>query len=313
MNKSNLKVLSLCILAAGLVSAPIWAENAPAPAPKAVEVVAPAPAENKVVAEVNGVKLTEMDVETLVDKLSPQLQGRFATPEGKKEIIDHMINELLMEQAALKKGLDKDPKVAALLNSARRQILVENLTANEIVKTEVKDEQAKKWYSDNIADLMQPEKVRASHILLKDEETAKKVLAKAKVKGADFAKLAQQYSEDPSVKENNGDLGFFTKDRMVAEFSKAAFALAPGEISDVVATQYGFHIIKLEEKQPAGAIPFDDIKPQIVNKLKFDNFIKPLRDAAKIQIIEEKPAVVTPVEKPAAPAVEVKPAEPAKK
>jgi len=313
MNKSNLKVLSLCILAAGLVSAPIWAENAPAPAPKAVEVVAPAPAENKVVAEVNGVKLTEMDVETLVDKLSPQLQGRFATPEGKKEIIDHMINELLMEQAALKKGLDKDPKVAALLNSARRQILVENLTANEIVKTEVKDEQAKKWYSDNIADLMQPEKVRASHILLKDEETAKKVLAKAKVKGADFAKLAQQYSEDPSVKENNGDLGFFTKDRMVAEFSKAAFALAPGEISDVVATQYGFHIIKLEEKQPAGAIPFDDIKPQIVNKLRFDNFIKPLRDAAKIQIIEEKPAVVTPVEKPAAPAVEVKPAEPAKK
>jgi len=313
MNKSNLKVLSLCILAAGLVSAPIWAEEAPAPAPKAVEVVAPAPAENKVVAEVNGVKLTEMDVETLVDKLSPQLQGRFATPEGKKEIIDHMINELLMEQAALKKGLDKDPKVAALLNSARRQILVENLTANEIVKTEVKDEQAKKWYSDNIADLMQPEKVRASHILLKDEETAKKVLAKAKVKGADFAKLAQQYSEDPSVKENNGDLGFFTKDRMVAEFSKAAFALAPGEISDVVATQYGFHIIKLEEKQPAGAIPFDDIKPQIVNKLRFDNFIKPLRDAAKIQIIEEKPAVVTPVEKPAAPAVEVKPAEPAKK
>lgn len=313
MNKSNLKVLSLCILAAGLVSAPIWAEEAPAPAPKAVEVVAPAPAENKVVAEVNGVKLTEMDIETLVDKLSPQLQGRFATPEGKKEIIDHMINELLMEQAALKKGLDKDPKVAALLNSARRQILVENLTANEIVKTEVKDEQAKKWYSDNIADLMQPEKVRASHILLKDEETAKKVLAKAKVKGADFAKLAQQYSEDPSVKENNGDLGFFTKDRMVAEFSKTAFALAPGEISDVVATQYGFHIIKLEEKQPAGAIPFDDIKPQIVNKLKFDNFIKPLRDAAKIQIIEEKPAVVAPVEKPAAPAVEVKPAEPAKK
>ncbi len=313
MNKSNLKVLSLCILAAGLVSAPIWAEEAPAPAPKTVEVVAPAPAENKVVADVNGVKLTEMDVETLVDKLSPQLQGRFATPEGKKEIIDHMINELLMEQAALKKGLDKDPKVAAQLNSARRQILVENLTANEIVKTEVKDEQAKKWYSDNIADLMQPEKVRASHILLKDEETAKKVLAKAKVKGADFAKLAQQYSEDPSVKENNGDLGFFTKDRMVAEFSKVAFALAPGEISDVVATQYGFHIIKLEEKQPAGAIPFDDIKPQIVNKLKFDNFIKPLRDAAKIQIIEEKPAVVTPVEKPAAPAVEVKPAEPAKK
>jgi len=313
MNKSNLKVLSLCILAAGLVSAPIWAENAPALAPKAVEGVAPAPAENKVVAEVNGVKLTEMDIETLVDKLSPQLQGRFATPEGKKEIIDHMINELLMEQAALKKGLDKDPKVAALLNSARRQILVENLTANEIVKTEVKDEQAKKWYSDNIADLMQPEKVRASHILLKDEETAKKVLAKAKVKGADFAKLAQQYSEDPSVKENNGDLGFFTKDRMVAEFSKAAFALAPGEISDVVATQYGFHIIKLEEKQPAGAIPFDDIKPQIVNKLRFDNFIKPLRDAAKIQIVEEKPAVVAPVEKPVAPAVEVKPAEPAKK
>ncbi len=130
-------------------------------------------------------------------------------------------------------------------------------------------------YNDNLSQYQTPEQIRASHILLntagKEEATVRKqaddLLQQVKA-GADFAALATKFSEDEGSKVNGGDLDYFSRGRMVPEFEDAAFALAPGQTSDVVKTQYGFHIIKVVDKKPAVTRPFDEVRPQIEDQLK---------------------------------------------
>lgn len=131
-----------------------------------------------------------------------------------------------------------------------------------------------RYYNDNIQLYQTPEQIRASHILLntggKDVAAVRKqmedILAQAK-QGADFAQLAMKYSEDPGSKENGGDLDYFSRGRMVPEFEMAAFALEPGQISDIVQTQYGFHIIKLVDKRPGSTRTLDEVRAQIQEQL----------------------------------------------
>jgi len=164
----------------------------------------------------------------------------------------------------------------------------------------VSDDDAKKFYESNTEEFKNPEQVKASHILFmvdKDdsEETvkakeaaAKKAAASAK-KGGDFSKLAKELSEEPGAKESGGDLGFFSKDRMVPEFAEAAFNQKPGEVGNPVRTQFGWHVIKVTEKKPAGTVPFEEVKEQIAAYLKstkqreaIQGILKNLKDSAKI-------------------------------
>jgi peptidyl-prolyl cis-trans isomerase D len=132
-----------------------------------------------------------------------------------------------------------------------------------------------RYYNDNIAQYQTPEQIRASHILLntagKDEAAVRKqaedVLQKIKA-GADFAALAKQYSDDTGSKANGGDLDYFGRGRMVPEFETAAFTLMPGQVSDIVKSQFGFHIIKVTDKKPAVTRTFDEVRPQIEDLLK---------------------------------------------
>jgi peptidyl-prolyl cis-trans isomerase C len=242
----------------------------------------------KPIAVVNGITITQGQMEATLAKLNPQTRTRVASPEGKKDFIDYLVNQVLLEQVALKKGLDKDPEVASEIAVSQRQLLFTVMMEKEIQNTTVSDEQIKKWYSENLSDLMQPETVRARHILVKDEKTAKKVQGLLKKKDAKFEELAAEYSIEPGAKESGGDLNYFAKGQMVPEFEKVAFSLKVGEISDIVKTQFGYHIIKLEDKKAAGPIPLETIKEQVTRKLKFDNYIAPLKKDAKIEIIEEK-------------------------
>jgi len=242
----------------------------------------------KPIAVVNGYTITQGQMEATLAKLNPQTRARVASPEGKKDFVDYLVNQVLLEQAALKKGLDKDPEIASELAISQRQLLFTVMMEKEIQNTPVTDEQLKKWYSENLADLMQPETVKARHILVKDEKTAKKVQGLLKKKDAKFEDLAAEYSIEPGAKESGGDLGYFAKGQMVPEFEKVAFAMKAGEISDIVKTQFGFHIIKVEDKKAAGPIPLEQIKEQVSRKLKFDNYITPLKKDAKIEVIEEK-------------------------
>jgi len=141
----------------------------------------------------------------------------------------------------------------------------------------VSEADVKRYYEDNLDQFSTPEQIRASHILFKTEgkdeaavrKLAEEVLQKAR-NGDDFAALAKQYSEDEGSAQNGGDLGFFGKGAMVPEFEQAAFALQPGQISDLIKTQYGFHIIKVTETKPAVTQPLDQVKAQIEQQLKLE-------------------------------------------
>ncbi|MGH6692081.1 MAG: peptidylprolyl isomerase, partial [Gammaproteobacteria bacterium] len=142
-------------------------------------------------------------------------------------------------------------------------------------KTTVTPNDVETYYNDNIQEFQSPEQIRASHILLntggKDEpavlKQAQGLLQQVK-SGADFAELAEKFSEDEGSKANGGDLDYFGRGRMVPEFETAAFALESGQVSDIVKTQYGFHIIKVVDKKPAVTQTFDEVRPQIEDQLK---------------------------------------------
>lgn len=166
-------------------------------------------------------------------------------------------------------------------------------------KVTVTPQEIERYYNDNIQQFQTPEQVRASHILLKtegkDDATVKKqaedVLQMAKAPGADFAALARKYSEDDGSKDKGGDLDYFTRGRMVPEFEQAAFAMQPGQISDLVKSQYGYHIIKVTDKKPAVTRPFDEVKAQIQDQLLAQKADEQVADLArKLQDEIKKPA-----------------------
>ncbi len=163
---------------------------------------------------------------------------------------------------------------------------------------EIPDAEVEAFYQQNIAQYTTPAQVRASHILLqidgKDENTvraaAEDVLKQVRAPGADFAALAKQYSEDESNKDRGGDLDYFPRGRMVAEFENAAFAMKPGDVSDLVKTQFGFHIIKVVDSQPEVVRPLAEARPEIVDQLRWQRAQQQAEDAAKTLASEAKSA-----------------------
>src|SRR6202034_2185833 len=144
---------------------------------------------------------------------------------------------------------------------ARNKVLMEAELQKAAEKAET-DEALHKVYDEAIKERPPEEEVRARHILVATEEEAKAIEAQLK-QGADFATLAKEKSKDPSAADNGGDVGYFTKDQMVAEFSDAAFKLDKGQISDPVHTKFGWHIIKIEDKRIRPTPTFDEIKPRL--------------------------------------------------
>ena len=155
-------------------------------------------------------------------------------------------------------------------------------------KAATTDEAMKKVYEDASKQITGEQEVHARHILVETEDEAKAVKAELD-KGADFAELAKKKSKDPGASDG-GDLGFFTKDQMVPEFSAVAFALEPGKISDPVKSQFGWHIIKVEEKRNRKAPDFDQVKAQIetyVTRKAQADYVAKLREGAKIERMDQ--------------------------
>jgi peptidyl-prolyl cis-trans isomerase C len=194
--------------------------------------------------------------------------------------------------------------VQGIRDEARDGISVDKLVESEIgTKVTVKPEAIADFYQKNPDKFQQGPRVRASHILIavpENADAAAKTAAKTKAEGLlkdikggkDFAALAKENSADPGSAQQGGDLGFFEPGQMVPQFDKVAFALKPGELSDVVETQYGFHIIKVVEKQGARVVPLEEVKPQIEQYLGQQNrqqetqaFVTALKARAKIEIL----------------------------
>jgi len=249
--------------------------------------------DGKVLAEVNGKKITTADFKQEIDRLPPYLKPMVQSAEGKKELLDSMIvREIILAQAK-KDGVDKSKEVADRLDDLRKRLIVETYLKKKVEQdAKVSDEEMKKFYDQNLDKFKSGEQVRASHILVKTEPEAQDVMSQLK-KGASFEELAKKYSKDSSAAKG-GDLGWFSKGAMVPEFDKAVFGLKEGQLSGIVKTQFGFHIIKLTGKRPAGVRPFDEAKEQIKANLLpakqqevFQKMKEDLKKDAKISIKED--------------------------
>ena len=262
---------------------------------------------NPVLAKVNGAEIRASDVALAEEELGPSLAQM--DPATKKEnVLSFLIDmKIVSKEAEDKKIADRDD-FKTRLAFARNRLLMDNLLAVE-GKAATTDENMKKVYEDAAKQIAGEQEVHARHILVETEDQAKKIADDLK-KGADFAELAKKESKDPGASDG-GDLGFFTKDQMVPEFSTAAFALEPGKISDPVKTQFGWHIIKVEEKRTRKAPDFEQVKPQIetyvVRKAQAD-YVAKLRTAAKVERLDKpedaaaKPDAAKPADSKMAPA-----------
>jgi peptidyl-prolyl cis-trans isomerase C len=200
--------------------------------------------------------------------------------------------------------VERKMTVEKMRDEARDDMVISKLIETEIAaKTAVKPEQVQEFYDKNPDQFKQQERVRASHILIsvpQGADAAAKTQAKTKAEqvlkdvkaGKDFAALAKEHSQDPGSAVQGGDLGFFQQGQMVGPFNDVAFALAPGAVSDLVETQFGFHIIKVAEKQAGRTIPLAEVRPQVEQFLENRNreeqteaFVTSLRTKGKVEIL----------------------------
>src|SRR3954464_5224897 len=262
---------------------------------------------NPVLAKVNGAEIRASDVALAEEELGASLAQM--DPAAKKEnVLSFLIDMKIVSKEAEDKKIAERDDFKTRLAFARNRLLMDNLLAAE-GKAATTDENMKKVYEDAAKQINGEQEVHARHILVETEEQAKKIQDELK-KGADFAELAKKESKDPGASDG-GDLGFFTKDQMVPEFSTVAFTLEPGKISDPVKTQFGWHVIKVEEKRTRKAPDFEQVKPQIetyvVRKAQAD-YVAKLRTAAKVERLDKpedaaaKPDAAKPADSKMAPA-----------
>ncbi|MCX7918306.1 MAG: peptidylprolyl isomerase [bacterium] len=271
-------------------------------------VTAGEPAAKEIVAEVNGKKITVSEFNAQLERIAGNEPTQADNPMLKQKLLDGMVKEALIMQEAEKLGVEKDPEVQKSLEQAKQQILVRAVVEKEVIDKvkSVDEKELKSFYEENKAQFQTGEKVRARHILVKTKAEADQIKVQLD-KGADFAKLAKEKSLDTGTKENGGDLGFFGKGEMVPEFENAAFSLSTGKISPPVKSQFGYHIIKVEEKKPSAPLSFEEAKPYIERRLinqkqreRLELWLAELEKSAKITTYPERIGLVgTGAPKPA--------------
>lgn len=216
----------------------------------------------------------------VVDQILAQQNVTLAqlTEEQKRQLIDQLVTSKLLAQHAIKQGVEKKAEYQQLLAHTKEAVAAEVFVKEIIDGIKVSDSEAKKFYDQNKAQMEQPAQVHARHILVETEDEGKAIIKelnakKASAREAAFEAIAKEKSTDLGSGARGGDLGFFPKDRMVKEFSDAAFALKKGELSKApVKSVHGYHIIYVVDKKAAGAVPFDTVKEQIKNSIKRDKF-----------------------------------------
>lgn len=272
--------------------APTPAANTPAAASPAAQSAAPAavPGADAVVASVNGKPITQGDLAIAADDPALSLPG-VDEAQKKSLLVDYMVDLRVGAQAAEAAKVGDTPEFKRKLAYFRDKLLLDDYLEQE-AKRAVTPEAEHAIY-DQTVKLMKPEEeVHARHILVDNEAEAKKIAARIKG-GEDFAKVAAEASKDPGSKAEGGDLGWFTKERMVPDFANAAFAMKPGQVSDPIKTQFGWHVIKVEEKRTKPQPTFDELKEQIdqhlIRKAQQDMILK-LRSEAKINRADAPPA-----------------------
>src|SRR5271169_6225552 len=258
-----------------------------------------------VVARANGVDIRQSDLALAEEEVGPNMPQM--GPDQKRDyLITYLADVIVLAQAAEQQKLADRDDVKHRLQFERSKVLMETLL-QDAGTTAMTDDAMHKVYDDAVKQMANEQEVHARHILVATEDEAKAIEDQLK-KGADFATLAKEKSKDPGAAEG-GDLGYFTKDQMVPEFAEVAFKMYPGQLSNPVKTQFGWHIIKVEDRRQRPVPEFDKIKEQIdaylVRKAQSD-YVGELRSAANIERLDQPPPA-------AADPSALNPAAPAKK
>jgi peptidyl-prolyl cis-trans isomerase C len=243
-----------------------------------------AAAPDTVVARVNGVDITQQDLDFAASEVGPRL-GTIRPADRRRVLLQYLIENDLLAEAGRKENLDKTDTFPARVKYHTQRALRDAFYDASITGA-VSEADAKKIYDEKVATMQPEEEVHARHILVATEAEAEEIEKRLK-NGEDFAKLANEVSQDTNA--NGGDLGFFTRGQMLKPFEDAAFALKVGEISKPVKTQFGWHIIKVEERRKQPPPTFDEVKDAITAQLvqqKAQEVVTGLRDSAKIEIID---------------------------
>ena len=267
--------------------------------------VAKAQDSDPLIARVNGVEIHQSDLALAEDEVGASMPQM--APDQKREyLITYLTDVVILAQAADKQKIGDRDDVKRHLAFERNKVLMEALL-QDTGKAALTDDAMHKVYDEAVKQMPPEEEVHARHILVPTEAEAKDIEDQLK-KGADFATLAKEKSKDPGAADG-GDLGYFTKDQMVPEFSDAAFKLDKGQISDPVHTQFGWHIIKVEDKRTKPTPTFDQVRSQIESFVAHKaqaEMVENLRKSATIERLDQPPAA-------AADPSTLNPAAPAKK
>lgn len=256
-----------------------------------------------VVARVNGKDITAAEVQMATDVFGEQLAQ---VPEAQRRsmVVGALVDMHVMADAAKAAGTADSPKYKARMAFLEAQAL-RNTYVEDDLQGKISDADIKARYEKDIASYVPPEEVHARHILVKTEDEANAIL-KQLADGGNFEAIAKEKSEDPGSKANGGDLGFFAKGQMVPEFEAEAFTLKAGETSTkAIKSQFGYHIIKVEERRTQPVPTIDQVREQVIQMVQRDKYqeaLAKMRGEAKIEILDPTAAPADPAAAPATPA-----------
>lgn len=248
----------------------------------------------KILATVDKDKITMEEFNKELDKIPMNMKMMVASESGKKSYLDRLIMKKLLLREADKAKIAEDKEFQQRLADIKEQLIVESLIKKKLFEdARLSDEEIKKFYDANKEKYKKESEINTRHILVKTEEEAKQIREKLQ-SGEDFVNLAKQYSIDPNAKSTGGELGFHPKGTILPEYEEAAFKLTKvGQISPIVKTQFGYHIIRLEGTKPPSYVGFEEVKEMIKQQLLqekqkelFEKYIDGLKKNAKITINE---------------------------
>lgn len=226
--------------------------------------------ENKVLATVNGIEITDAILDSTIASLAPERRSYFESEYGRKQLLDQLVSVELINAFGTELGLESDPQYMAQVEQALKDIKY-SFTMNKILGTiTIEEDEAKEVYEAHPERYQGQESIKASHILVDDENLAKELITKIMNEEISFEDAAREHSSCPS-KEQGGDLGEFGRGMMVKEFEDAAFAMNEGEMTkSPVSTQFGYHIIKTTKKKGSEPQKFEVVKDEVMNKMLQD-------------------------------------------
>ena len=249
----------------------------------------------KVLAKVADREIREKDIDQVIRMMGPQGAMMYDNPQGRRAVLDELVSMHLFALKGAEEKLDQTPEFKTAVETFRNQSLARAAIDASLKDVTVSDEEAKKFYDEHPDQFTQPERVHVRHVLISDDVTSADAIAKIQADlkaGVSFDEVAKSRSLCPSAAQG-GDLGEVSKGQMVPEFEAAAFALKnPGDLSEPVKTQFGWHIIRLEGRTPSSVEPFDTVKPQLVQYLTnekkgeaYKNAVEGLKKTYKVEML----------------------------